>query len=215
MALSMGAIAVHLAAQQELINARRAFERSRVEAELDGVQLLAAAQIIADGRAGRYRWTVAGQKGPIEILAEPEAVKLSLASAAALSDQDLTTLGATSADALRARLRALAAGGQSSLPSLDVSPLWRRCGPSLVSRHGRGAHLGLAATSEPVVQQTEWRAGEVWRFKATTDDRWTDDRIVRFTGDPRRLFATIERRVVRDGEKGEPCGVFISEGTAG
>jgi len=215
MALSMGVISVHLVAQQELINARNALERSRVEAELDGVLLLAAAQVIADGRPGRYRWTVAGDKGPIEILAEPEAVKLSLTEAAKLTDEDLAHLGATAPDALRARLRALAAGGRAPVSSLEGSALWRLCAPSLLSRYGRGKTLALSETVSPAVARADWRAGEEWRLRAVTQDGWTDDRVVRFTGEPQRPTGTIERRLVRDGARGEACGAFISEEASG
>lgn len=214
MVIAVGAIAVSVAAQQELANARRSVERARAEAELDGAQLLAVASVIADGRDLRYRWTIAGEKGPIELLAESERVKLSIQAAAELDDDTLARLTETPPESLRARLRATAVGDRVVLSQLDGAPLWRRCASSLLSRYGRGGHLALQAASAPASLRTSWRAGEEWRLRATSDDGWTDERIVRFTGDPRRPAGVVSRRLLRDAGKGEPCAAFISDGVA-
>lgn len=211
MAISIVVIAVSLTAQQELRTATRALERAKVEAELDGAQLLSAVTVMRDGGSGRYRWRIDGAAGWIELLAENESAKLPLSRVPDLSDEDLARFDVVVPERLRTRVRGVAATQPSATDTgqLDTSRTWRQCAASMISPYGRAGRPRLDETIMPAARKFDWLAGQVWRLRARSADGWTEERIVRFTGEPNHPAAIVERRLLRDGEAGEPCSRLI------
>lgn len=214
LALSLVVSAVMGASLTDLRAARAALDRSRVETSLDGAQQVAVAALLDSGALMRLRWHVPTNLGAVEILAEPEAPKLTLSAAADLADGELLALAPGHAESIRPRLRALALSGASAadIARLGATPLWRACAPSLISPYGEGRSLALHAAAPPSQGRFSWRAGEVWRLRALAPGGWADDRIVRLTGDAERPAAIIERVLVRGQGGGEPCRVLIESG---
>lgn len=214
LALSLVVSAVMGASLTDLRASRAALARTTTEASLDGVQQAAVVAVLEAGQAGRLRWFIASEQGPVEVLAEPEAPKLSLVSAADLDDSDLAGLGGVSTASIKSRLRALALSGAdaSEVTRIAALPLWRACASSLISPYGRADALTLSPARQPAAGRFAWRAGEVWRLRALSPDGWADDRIVRLTGDSQHPAAIIERMFVRGQRGGEPCGIFIDGG---
>jgi hypothetical protein len=215
LALSLVVTAVVGASLTDLRLSRTAFDRGRAEVALDGVQELAALAILRDGPPHRLRWFIESNIGPVEVLAEPEAAKLSTREAADLDDTALLWLGAGEPERVRSRLRAMALGGADArdLARVDPSPRWRGCAASLISPYGQSDGLSLERAVPPQAGRFAWRAGEVWRLRARSADGWTDDRIVRLVGDPEHPAAIIERVLARGQAGGEPCAALI-EGRA-
>jgi hypothetical protein len=215
LALSVTASAVMGAALTDLRQAKTALDRTRAEAALDGAQLAAVAAVLDSGASTRLRWYVETNRGPVEILAEPEAPKLALSAAAGLPDTELLALVGPSGASVQPRLRALSLSGASASELAKISPMptWRACAASLISPFGRAADLTLTKATAPAPGRFSWRAGEVWRLRALAADGWADDRIVRLTGDAERPAAIIERVLVRGVKGGEPCGIFIDDRT--
>jgi len=184
-------------------------DRLRIERGLDGAHLLAASAIVSSQTAGPYRWSLASEVGPVEIVADEERAKLGFAEAAALPAETLARLGVTDAPALRARL---AQAAESPLPpltaDLDTAPTWRFCAPALISPLGRSQALQYTIPTEPGpgTLPASWRIGEVWRVSIVTPGGWRDDRLVRFTGDASRPNATVARRFFRTTTTGEQSG---------
>lgn len=214
LALSLVVSAVMGAALTDLRASKASLGRARIEALLDGAQQTAVVGVLENGAPQRIRWYLPTPQGVIEVLAEPEAAKLSLKAAADLPHDDLLGLGPSNVASIRARLRAMALAGSSAdgVSRLTATPLWRACASSMISPYGQGASLSLRAARPPTPGHFSWRAGEVWRLRALSPDGWADDRIVRLTGDAERPAAIIERVLVRGQTGGEPCRVFIEGG---
>ncbi len=168
LALSLVVSAVMGAALTDLRASKTALQRARIEALLDGVQQAAVVGVLETGAPRRLRWFVPTGQGAIEVLAEPEAAKLSLRSAAELSDDDLIGLGSSNAASIRARIRAMALAGGSAdgVSRLTAMPLWRACASSMISPYGQATSLSLQAANPPTLGRFSWRAGEVWRLRA-------------------------------------------------
>lgn len=196
MALALTATALSGLASAELRSARAGLDRVHAEYALDGAQKAADVAALETDKAVRLRWSLSTDDGQFDVLAEPEAAKLSLAAAAALDDKALAKLGVVDSAALRDRLTA-ASGKQTPVPELDAAPLWRDCAASVVSRFGEAKDLALASPATPNQVKFDWRLGEVWRLRVTDKTGWTDDRLVRFVGDPLRPAAVIERSFTR------------------
>lgn len=214
LAFSLVVSAVMGASLTDLRASRAALARTRIEANLDGVQQAAVVAVLETGQANRLRWFIPSAEGPVEVLAEPEAAKLSLVAAADLEDGALLGMGGASMPSIRSRLRALALSGAdaSEVARLAATPLWRACAPSLMSPYGRATDLSLSEAAQPATGRFAWRAGEVWRLRALSPDGWADDRIVRLTGDSGHPAAIIEHVLVRGQRGGEPCRIFIESG---
>lgn len=214
LALSLMVSAVMGASLTDLRVSRAALARTRTEANLDGVQQAAVVAVLETGQATRLRWFIPSAEGPVEVLAEPEAAKLSLVAAADLADGELLGLGGSSIASIKSRLRALAlsSADASDVARLAAMPLWRACAPSLMSPYGQAADLSLLQAGQPATGRFAWRAGEVWRLRALSPDGWADDRIVRLTGDAEHPAAIVERVLVRGQRGGEPCRIFIESG---
>lgn len=191
---------------------------------LAGIHLSAAAAIVRTNRPPPYEWQIATEMGWVRIRAEPERQKLTLAAAAALSDEMLDAFEISNTPDLRRKLLAAAgATARVNLAELDGSPVWRHCAASLISPYGAQEGLVYAAPSEPVVAPNQappsWRIGEMWRLVTTTTTGWRDERIVRFTGDAGHPVAVVFRRLWRTKGEGGRCEglarAVIIDATAG
>jgi hypothetical protein len=210
LALAMVATAVTAGGVMQLRLARADMARAEVESVLDGAQQRAALAMLSGGSATRLRWTLA-DGGGVQMLAESEAAKLNLAAATVLNDATLSKLGVTDAAALRARLVAVSATAPSAdIEAADPAPLWRVCGRSLISRLGTATRQPTLTAQVPKGGPVAWRIAEVWRLRATSVDGWVDDRLVRFTGDPARPAAVVERRLYRTSGGGDRCDAILS-----
>jgi hypothetical protein len=199
LALAVVGVAVLGRTVSELRASRGDYERLRIEAVLAGIQVRAANAVVSSRRPAPYDWPIATELGTARVVAEPEAAKLSLAAAAALSDEALQRFGVLDASALRARLQS-ASRQTPQIGDLDAARLWRRCAPLAISAYGQ-AETFVPARHEP----QSWRVGEVWSVTVATPNGWRDNRLVRFTGDVLNPAATIARRFVRidQGERSE------------
>lgn len=190
--------------------------RLQVEYALDGAHLAATAAIVRTGAGGPYRWSLASDVGGAEVVAEPEADKLSLSHASEMGDQALASFGVIDGEALRARLsREATSSGIVDVAALDDAPLWRACAMTMISSLGAQSHFIRRPWAEPHIggEAPAWRVGEVWRVAVTTAAGWRDERIVRFTGDAIHPSAVVVRRLSRGkGEHGQ-CDAVIAAGS--
>jgi hypothetical protein len=218
-ALTITTIAAGLLARSvsELRAARRDFNELRRQAVLDGGHLLAVAAIVSSQREGPYHWTIASEAGRLDIQAEEEMDKLTLAKAADLPEAVFADLGVADTAALRDRL--VAAGPDAVAWDLDTAPRWRVCAPIVASPFGTRSDFLYVAPVEPGAGPlpTSWHIGEVWRVSIATPDGWRDNRIVRFTGDVLRPAATVTRRLYRTDLTGEQqtCEDLINDLASG
>lgn len=189
-------------------------ERTQVEFGLDGAHLAAAAAIVRTGAGGPYRWTFSTDIGWVDVLAEPEAEKLTPAAASELSDERLLSFDVRDPARLKQRLRAIQLLEPTDIASLDDGVLWKRCGPSLVSSFGAAQAFVPKPLDEPISAgqvDPAWRIGEVWRISITTASGWRDDRVVRFTGDARGPAAVVARWFSRTSHGGQgQCSAILS-----
>jgi hypothetical protein len=199
---------------QYLTLTRADIARARHEAALDGGHFEAAAEIIRSGVAGPYHWTLNTDLGLMDVVAEPETDKLSLQAASTLSDADLAGLGIQDPSAFRARTTAEAkAGAAVAIGSLDPAPLWRACGASVISPLGQQQSFVFQARQKPgpSPNPASWHIGEAWRVYVATSDGWSDDRIVRFTGDAQQPAAVVTRNLRKDGDSGGSCDDLLGK----
>ena len=218
--VALVATAVTGEAIAQLRLARSDFARSQIESRLDGAQASAALAVISGGASTRMRWTIASNDGPVDVLAEPEAAKLSLSAAADIDDATLAKLAVADSGDLKVRLRELnpSRDADHELVSADASPVWRACARSLIAVHGAAARPPVLKARAPVQGALIWRIGEVWRVRVTWGpqsvhglaERWVDDRIVRFTGDAEHPAAIVDRRFSRAGKGGDPCDAIFA-----
>jgi hypothetical protein len=197
--LALVGSALTLQGVQSLRLSKAELERSRQSYALDGAQLQAAAVIVRSGAPGPFAWSLSTDFGWVQVTAEPEADKLSPTAAAALSPAALAAFGVAAPPVLQARLtQPEVASGAAAVADLDPAPLWRACGPSLVSPLGQQtAFIFAPRVAPPAAATAAWHIGEAWRVSITTDAGWRDDRIVRFTGDARHPVAVVTRRLTR------------------
>ena len=203
MALALTASALGAYATAQLADARSGLKRLQAEYALDGAQQLAAVTLMKTSKLVRFRWSFSTDDGRrVEVLAEPEAAKLGWDMAIKLDEAVLTrTFALTDTPALKNRLKAALAEPAKRTPtqSLDEAPLWQACAPAVFSRYGMGKALVLPKPQAPDQQQLSWRMGEVWRVRVASEAGWTDDRVVRLTGNPVHPVAVIESRFFRSG----------------
>jgi hypothetical protein len=198
--------------------ARADFRRAQAEYALSGAQALAVARLLNGSGPGRLAWSVGAlDTGDIKLLAEAEAPKLPLAAARDLDDKALAQLGAVDPGETRLRLAGLDASTATpdQVEGVDGGAGWRACAVSAISPWGAAQALSLAPTRAPDQEPGGARAGQVWRIAATTDDGWTDERIVRLIGRAERPDAVIWRRFGRGVSGGVTCGKTIGIQAAG
>lgn len=192
--------------------ARADYRRSQAEYALSGAHVLAVARLLNSSGSGRLAWSVDGlEPQGVSLLAEPEAPKLALAAAGGLDDKTLAALGARDPGAARLRLAGLEAASASpgEIEAADGGAAWRSCAASAISPWGASQVVRLAAPHEPDQDPGGARAGQVWRVRASTQDGWTDERIVRLIGRAQSPSAMIWRRFGRTAGKGVTCDKTI------
>ena len=212
LAVAILAAALVLRGVSALKLARADFRRTQAEYALAGAQALAATRLLTGSRPGRLAWSFGAlDSGDIAMLAEAEAPKLKLASAAALEDKMLARLGADDPREVRERLATLDAGTATpdEIVAADPGAAWRACAASAVSPWGLADRLHLAPATAPGAVEGGASTGQVWRVRATTGDGWVDERIVRLIGRVERPSAVIWRRFGRGAGKGVTCDKTI------
>ncbi len=206
MSLALMASALTALASAELRGARSELGTLKTQYALDEAHRLAVLAVMKTDKPARLRWSFQAQGIQFQALAESEPAKLSLDEAARLGDADFDKLGVKDAPALRGRLKA-AIGQEVALGELDAAPRWRECAASLVSAFGQAKTLSMPAAGQPNEQRFDWRVSDVWRIRVT-GDRWSDERLVRFTGDAVEPAAVISRTLSRQTQE-PPCDTVL------
>lgn len=196
--LALVAAALMARSVAALRGASAEFERVQAEYQLAGEHQRAALALITDASVG-------------SVQAEPEAGKIDLATAAALPPSVLARFGVADTTRLSGWLQAasLEPTSPADIVDADPAPLWKLCAPKLISTFGQASSLSALAGARRKGEGA--RLGEVWRLSARASDGWTDERIVRFTGEPRRPAAVIWRRFYRAGTGGESCAEILAQ----
>ncbi|SFJ79774.1 hypothetical protein SAMN02799626_02623 [Caulobacter sp. UNC279MFTsu5.1] len=192
--------------------ARADYRRSQAEYALSGAHVLAVARLLDSSGSGRLAWSVGGlDPQGVALLAEPEAPKLALAAAGGLDDKTLAALGAVDPGEARLRLAGMEAASATpdGIVAADRGGAWRACAASAISPWGRSQVVRLGATREPDQEPGGARTGQIWRVRASTQDGWTDERIVRLIGRAQSPSAMIWRRFGRSAGKGVTCDKTI------
>ena len=198
--------------------ARADFRRSQAEYALSGAQVLAVARLLDGSGPGRLAWSVGGlDPQDVSLLAEAETPKLRLTAAGNLDDKTLAALGADDPGEARLRLAGLEAttATPDQIEAAADSGAWRACAASAISPWGRAETISLGATREPDQEPGGARAGQVWRVRASTQDGWTDERIVRLIARAENPSAMIWRRFGRGAAKGVTCNTIIEPQATG
>lgn len=198
--------------------ARADFRRSQAQYALSGAQAMAAKRLLNGAGPGRLAWSMGGlDTKDVALLAEAEAPKLRLAAAGELDDKTLTALGASDPGQTRLRLAGLEAATATpdQIETADAGGDWRACAASVISPWGLAQAVSLAATRAPDQEPGGARAGQVWRVRATTQDGWSDERIVRLIGRAERPSAMIWRRFGRGEGRGVTCDKTIESQASG
>lgn len=193
--------------------ARADMARTQAEYGLDGAHFAAAATIVRSREPGPFGWSLSTDVGWVEMVAEPEAGKLSFKMASELPDAVVASFGVADPAALKATMAQLEGGHLvTEVADLDPAPLWRACAPRMISGRGQAQTFAYTPPAEPRTDRDlpNWRVGEVWRLRGTTATGWRDDRIVRFTGDARHPAAIVARRMVRSRVGEGTCAELLS-----
>lgn len=210
LALGMMASILVEAASLDLRAARSDLERVQAQYRLDGAQRLAAQRLLEQNPGGRVVFNLGPAMGNIEVVAEPEFPKLSASQADQLDQPLLKQLNVADSERLRGQLSSLAETPDATyMSTLDASPLWQACGPSLISAFGLADHMTPPQKLSAPAYRFSWRAGEVWRLRLADSDGWTDERWVRFTGDRRQPAATILRSFRSASQVGPQCDPYL------
>lgn len=212
LALAMGAVAVVSASEAELRSARSDFERSEIASALAGGQEKAAVSLFGSSGSGAIRWSEEAAGHSLEVLAEPEALKTSVTALISMDDQALALFMLADPKKLRERLKtlSLAQAVGPELEGADSSPIWRACARSLVSPFGLGEILHPLPQASLSSDTPTGHAGEIWRVRIRDASGWTDDRVVRLTGDNLHPVATLERRFSKLGRDDTQCASYFS-----
>ena len=196
--------------------ARADFGHAQIENALAGEQQRAILAVLGTATPGVLRWSQAiGGQGALDITAEPEVPKASIVSVITMDNSAFADLGVADPQALKERLKTLtlAQAVGSEFEAADPSPIWKACARSLMSPFGLADRLRWIPSQAPANDTAARHAGEVWRLRVSDQDGWTDDRVVRFTGDSLHPAATLERRFAKLGQKGNSCdSIFENAG---
>ena len=199
-AIALVAIAGMQLAQVEARASRRDWERTKDHYAAEGVANIAAWRIMHAAGTPTLAWQEVSSVGALEVLAEPETLKLSLGEVTGVRGARRLRLlmGDDESKAVAAGLINLAAiNGQP--PSRDqilkVSPdvRWRACGLSLVSTFSGLTDNALEAPSGIQAEPLNLRPGETWRISVSRNGRGLLDEVVRFTGLTSRPIAVVDR----------------------
>jgi hypothetical protein len=219
LAIALVATAVTARALTTLRLSRADLDRVRAESRLDGAQLSASLVVLAQTTSQRLSWDMQADAEPYEVIAEPEAVKLNAAALSITEDAALQALGAADPDRVRDQLKrasSISTLSEDDLALADPSPVWRGCAGSIISSYGRADKAFVPRAVAPAfpTDLTEGsRAGEIWRIRVADQRGWTDERIVRLTGQADHPTVILDRRFYRRAKGGDPCDrVFASLG---
>jgi len=197
--LSLAVVVVALMSRSvvALRSARADFARAQAELQLDGEQRRAALAMI----------TNAGSSSDAQL----ETAKISLAMAAELDAGALSRFGVRDPARLRAWLRDASATPTSpaDLIAADEARIWKACAPTAISAFGQAPALTAPGNESPPSGGATSRLGQVWRLTARANG-WTDERIVRFTGERQRPAAVIWRRFYRSQKEGDSCAAIFA-----
>jgi hypothetical protein len=199
----------------ELRLARADFQKTQIEYLLAGAHNVALLAIATSNKPPPYRWSVPSLGQAFGVVAEPERAKMNLAAASNLDDETLDRLGVQDHAAARQALAHLPiVEGLPWAADAATADGWRSCAASLVSPYGV-ADLPPALTyvePEAGMDDSKWRAGEVWRIAVTDEAGWRDERIVRFTGNGLNPAAVISRRLSRGWKETLACETLLAAG---
>jgi hypothetical protein len=212
LALGLGAAAAVSASVSELKLARSDFRRTQIETRLDDAEQRTALTILNSGPSGPLSWSLNVDQRAVQVLAEPEAPKASITSLLLMDDSAFARLGVSDPRAFKARLKILTIGEALGEPleSADPSPLWRVCARTLASPFGLGDRLQITPAASPSAAETVGHAGELWRIRVRDELGWTDDRVIRFTGDALRPAAPLARRFLKTTPSSKPCDELLA-----
>jgi len=215
LAIAIVASALTATGVAQLRLARAELHRTQEEAALDAGQQQVALTLMSARPGSRFGWALATPAGASRALAESEGAKAGLAASVPLDDTTLAKMDVADGTALRARLDALGSGGVAQslqLASADAAPLWRDCVRSMISPYGAAKTLTLPKVVAPTPGAASGRPGEVWRILLMEPDGWTDERVVRFTGDRYDPWAVVDRRFYRGGQGAFRCEAALGTG---
>jgi hypothetical protein len=212
LSLSLVAAATVSAGVSSLALARKELKGTQVEMTLNAAHSEATPTLLTQASGSRLRWTITTDRGLVDMLAEREALKLPLKDAASLGDEQFAKLGVVDPERLRARLRALKAGGSQALSvaDFDTAARWRACAASMISAYGRGATFAVQVPKAPSPTLTPSPPGDIWRVRASSGGHWFDERVVRLTGDAHHPAAIVERRSGRSASGQIQCDEVIT-----
>jgi len=216
LAIALVATALTARALMTLRLARADLERARAEYALDGAQLSASLVVLEQTGSGRLRWAMQAADETYDVLAEPEALKLNAAALLVGDDAALSALGAPDPDQMRGRLKR--ASQDASLSEDEVAcaaptPAWRDCAGSAISSYGQADKPLVPAPIVPTfpTDLTQGsRAGEIWRIRVSDRLGWTDDRIVRLTGQADHPTVMLDHRFFRRAKGGDLCDRILA-----
>lgn len=214
--LAIGLIAAALIGRSgaEFAAARSELARTRAEYALAGDHEAAAFTLAQSLGAGPLAWRM---EDGAEVLAQGEASKLALARASALPNEVFRRLGVDDPDQLRGRLDELTGAPQapvSALTRADAARGWRSCARWLISAYGAAQSLPARPPAEPAMGGLSAHAGELWLVRIRRPDGWSDERLVRMTGDLGHPSAPIERAFSRSPDEGTPCPAMQDDASA-
>jgi hypothetical protein len=212
LALATGVVAVIAASHAELRSARTDFERTRIVHALAGGQEEAAVSLFGSAGGGTIRWSEQAAGRNLEVLAEPEALKASVAAVISMEDRALAPFRLVDPAALKERLKTLSItqAVNGGLAEADASPVWRACARALISPFGLGETLQPLSSASLSSDTPTGHAGEVWRVRVSDSSGWTDERVVRLTGDNLHPAATLERRFSKLGKEDTRCDSYFN-----
>lgn len=214
LALGLMATALVQQAAAEYNFARSDLVRSQSEYALAAAQQSAALTVLTSAGAGPFHWRLQDGFRGSDVIAEPERLKLALASAATVDEGQFERLGVKDARALKVRLVQLATFRKVSgdqIEALDSAQVWRSCARSLISSDGASDRLPLRQAVEPEPGAQTFHVGELWRMVVRLPNGWSDERLVRFTGNPSRPMATVERRLGRRRAQSTRCDLLLEQ----
>lgn len=193
----------------DLQAARRELRRVQQEAWFDSVHLRATYQVATTAGADRIAWQDSWGGTGYQVLAETETSKASLHVAA--SNWDDAAFRALGVDPERVRplLTGFSSRERAEILEIDPAPTWRSCILSLVSVLGTDSAPDPVAPVAPGASEVDWRTGQVWRIRIRGADGWTDDRLVRWSGDGRAPVYVIDRQLYRLRESRVPCESIV------
>lgn len=209
MAISLVVAGSMAVAGAELRAARRDLERVQQDAWFESAHLRTAYQIATSVGGHRLGWQDSWDGSDYEVLAEPEAGKASVRDVSTDWDDSVFRALGVSPDRVRPLLASLTSRERADLLEIDSSPTWRSCILSLISPIGAGSAADPEAPSGPGNAEIDWRTGQVWRIRIRAADGWTDDRLVRWSGDGRTPVYVIDRQLYRLRESSVPCESIV------